>query len=294
MTLRVSVLIATAGRAEEVGRLLHRLAAQSHSPAEVIISASAGEDVPTGLPDGLPVHTVMCDRGSSNQRNAALRALGPTDVVAFLDDDYVPSRYALEGMARAFDAHPHVAGLNGLLLADGIHGPGLSDDEAASLIADRDRTPPAGIPALVSAPLVGLYGCNMAFRRSAIEGLWFDEDLPLYGWQEDVDFAARASRAGIMAKTDGFYGVHRGVKRSRTSGVRFGYSQVANPVYLSRKGSLPWSFSLRLIGRNMASNCLKSVRPEPWIDRRGRLAGNIRALADLAVGRASPRRILEM
>jgi GT2 family glycosyltransferase len=197
-------------------------------------------------------------------------------------------------MVRAFGAFPEVAGLNGVLLADGIHGPGISAADAEGMVDARDRGPPLGRPSLVAAPLVGLYGCNMVFRRSAIEGLWFDEALPLYGWQEDVDFAARAGRAGLMAKTDAFYGVHRGVKRGRTSGLRMGYSQVVNPVYLARKGSLPWSFSLRLIARNMAANLARSVRPEPWIDRRGRLAGNARALADLVRGRVEPGRILEM
>ena len=37
-----------------------------------------------------------------------------------------------------------------------------------------------------------------------------------------------------------------------------------------------------------------SLRPEPWIDRRGRLAGNLRALRDLVTGRLAPGRILEL
>ena len=34
--------------------------------------------------------------------------------------------------------------------------------------------------------------------------------------------------------------------------------------------------------------------PEPHIDRAGRLAGNLRAMADMAIGRMDPRKIERM
>jgi hypothetical protein len=46
--------------------------------------------------------------------------------------------------------------------------------------------------------------------------------------------------------------------------------------------------------RNCLANLGKSLRPEPWVDRRGRLRGNLLALRDLATGRLSPERILEL
>ena len=69
--------------------------------------------------------------------------------------------------------------------------------------------------------------------------LRFDEGLPLYGWQEDIDFAARVARqGGALARTDAFAGVHCGVKTARSRGLPIGYSQVANPLYLVRKGTM--------------------------------------------------------
>ncbi|AZO77314.1 hypothetical protein B5U98_17255 [Bosea sp. Tri-39] len=41
-------------------------------------------------------------------------------------------------------------------------------------------------------------------------------------------------------------GVHRAVKRGRTSGLRVGYSQIANTVYLARKGTMRRLRALRL------------------------------------------------
>ena len=67
--------------------------------------------------------------------------------------------------------------------------------------------------------------------------LTFDEQLPLYGWLEDVDFSRRVAGYGRVVKVSAARGVHLGVKAARQRGVQLGYSQVANPVYLMRKGT---------------------------------------------------------
>ena len=82
-------------------------------------------------------------------------------------------------------------------------------------------------------------------------------------------------------------------KSGRSPGVRLGYSQVANPIYLARKGTMAWPLARTHMSRNMLANTARTLRPEPWVDRRGRLKGNLLALWDLARGRLDPRRILE-
>jgi hypothetical protein len=47
-----------------------------------------------------------------------------------------------------------------------------------------------------------------------------------------------------------------------------------------------------LITRNLLANHIKSLRPEPYIDRRGRLYGNWVGIMHLATGRADPARML--
>jgi hypothetical protein len=69
---------------------------------------------------------------------------------------------------------------------------------------------------------------------------------------------------------------------------------VANAIYLARKGSYPWNRALRSAARNMAMNLARSLAPEPWVDRRGRLRGNLIALADLLRGRMHPMRAAEL
>ena len=80
----------------------------------------------------------------------------------------------------------------------------------------------------------------------------------------------------------------------RTSGVRLGYSQVVNPLYLARKGTFPWNPALGLIGKNLAANAVKSLAPEPYVDRRGRLAGNLLAVRDVVLGKVDPTKVLRL
>jgi hypothetical protein len=54
------------------------------------------------------------------------------------------------------------------------------------------------------------------------------------------------------------------------------------------------AYSLRLVARNLAANHLKALGPEPWIDRRGRAAGNRLALRHALFGTLDPTHILEL
>jgi hypothetical protein len=91
--------------------------------------------------------------------------------------------------------------------------------------------------------------------------------------------------------TNAFYGVHQGVKGARLPGVRLGYSQVANAIYLVRKGTLKPREAVSLIGKNVLMNHAKMAFPEPWIDRLGRCKGNWLALFDVLRGRDHPKNV---
>ena len=177
------------------------------------------------------------------------------------------------------------------MLADGIGGPGLSFSDAFDLVGAKARPDAAAVTSTYNG-----YGCNMVVRASAARrnGVRFDERLPLYGWLEDVDFSRRLAKHGAIVHAGTLRGVHLGVKRGRQSGVRLGYSQIANPLYLMRKRSMRGDRALALIGRNLAMNLVKSMRPEPYVDRRGRLIGNLTGLRDLLGLRLHPERVLEM
>jgi GT2 family glycosyltransferase len=293
--LNMVVGIATAGRREILSRAVDLLARQSRPPDRLLISRMAPSDVDEASLQRFPASTLVLDgaAGSSVQRNSILAAASDADVVVFFDDDFFACDTYLSNLERLFLAHPNIVAATGRVLADGVSGPGLSAEEGLRIVG----SPPTGdgdSDKLFECD--GTYGCNMAFRAAPIRlhNIRFDENLPLYGWQEDIDFSGQLARHGLVVRANSLLGVHLGSKLGRTSGVRFGYSQVANPVYLVRKGTMSRKRATDLIWRNIAANLLHSVSPEPWIDRRGRLKGNMLAAIDLARGRSSPRRILQL
>lgn len=284
--MKIALAIATTGRAAIVEATLLRLARLAPPQATLVIGA-APEDAPGALHGARFV--VAPQKGSAAQRNHALDLIGDmAEIVVFIDDDYVPAPGFIEGVSSLFSSHPDIVAASGHLIADGVHSGGYGFAQADAFIAGY-RPTPAWL-----ADATGTYGCNMAFRRAAGPDLRFDENLPLYGWLEDADFSARYARLGRVVRTNHFAGVHLGVTSGRQPGVRLGYSQIANPLYLLRKGTASPRFALTLAVRNMLANLARSPRPEPHVDRRGRLRGNLLALADLARGRCAPRRILDL
>ena len=99
--------------------------------------------------------------------------------------------------------------------------------------------------------------------------LAFDEQLPLYGWLEDVDFSRSIARYGRSVRVEGARGVHLGVKSGRQPGLRLGYSQVANPAYLIRKGTMSKARAIAQIGRNILAKRAALLLNDRSIDRLG-------------------------
>lgn len=292
--LRIVIAIATAGRPVVLLETLREMRAQVRRPDAIFVcpadEADVDQDAVADL--DLPVRYCRGPRGASSQRNAILREVGECDVVLFLDDDFVMASDYLAELERLFLDQPDVVVTTGRLLADDVYGPGLGHNEAVAMLS---FTAPPRDEASTTDVFCG-YGCNMAVRwsRLAAEGIAFDERLPLYSWAEDVDFSRQAAPFGRIVKSVRLRGVHRAVKSGRTKGTRFGYSQVANQLYLARKGTITARLALIYGGRNVLANLYRSVRPEPFIDRRGRLFGNLLGLIDIARARSRPERILEL
>lgn len=288
--LRIAIGIATAGRATILDQMLTRLSAQTRSAEAVVVCVPDLEEV-KGIADKHPLVTFISGpRGASHQRNSILRHLDGFDVVVFFDDDFVPCRAYVREVETFMLANPDVVMTTGHVIRDGVSGPGLSFAEADALLTvDLSTDEQAGGPTDISNG----YGCNMSARLAPLRAhsVFFDENLPLYSWLEDVDFGFLLSRHGRIVKLPATRGVHLGTKSGRQSGLRLGYSQIANPIYLARKGTCSWARCFYLMSRNFTANVVRSFRPEPWIDRRGRLAGNVRAFVDLVCVRMEPGRV---
>lgn len=292
--MKLIVIIATAGRRDLVARTLAHLETQRRVPDEVIVSAPDETHIGSCVSRAFPITFVYGRRGTSAQRNLGLEcARGRADIITFFDDDFLPASDYLQRVSAAFGAHPDWVVIRGHAIRDGANGPGLTFEEglAALRAAEANGSMPREE---VVCDEVGGYGCNMSLRAKHAWERRFDERLVLYGWQEDIDYTNRLRPHGRVVSLSTLMGVHLGVKSGRVSGVRFGYSQIVNPIYLIRKGTIPITFAVGLMGRNLAVNVAKSFWSEPYIDRRGRLKGNLLAAWHLIRGRVEPEHILKL
>jgi glycosyltransferase involved in cell wall biosynthesis len=263
---------------------------QTYAPIRIIVCYTVPEDV-LGLEPAPAVTLLLAPPGTTVQRNRIIETAGDSDIVVFLDDDFLPAPRYVEAVIAAFASAPDIVATTGAVIADGATGPGFGFEAAQEML--RRDTYNGQWPGL--RPAQACYGCNMAFLVSCLRAhqFRFDERLPLYAWWEDIDFTRRLANYGRVVEVHSARGVHLGVKLGRTSGLRLGYSQVANPLYMARKGSVPWRLAAQMTILHTVVNFFRSASPESYVDRRGRLKGNLLAWWDVARGIFRPEKILE-
>ncbi|HLH51120.1 MAG TPA: glycosyltransferase family 2 protein [Roseiarcus sp.] len=283
---KVCVGIATRGRPAQVQHVVRRLRRQSLRPSTIVVACVEPSDV-AGLERAPDLRVVYGGPGLAKQRNLVLDcAPADADYVVYFDDDFLADDHWLEMAVAQFEADPAIACVTGNVIADGILGPGLTLEEGEAALDSADRR---NLDWRIED--YSPYGCNMAYRASAIADLRFDERLVSYAWLEDRDFGARVSkRGGSLIKLGAALGVHLGVKQGRVSGKRLGYSQIINPSYMFAKGTISRRKAIVSALRNICANLAKSPWPETYIDRRGRLLGNALAMVDLVRGVCEPER----
>ncbi len=295
----LAVGIPTRGRPAILKETLSDLGRQSRPADRIFVTYIDGSDI-EDAPELFP--QVRFIRGASGgsggscaQRNRLLDAAGDDfDIIFIQDDDFFAQRDYLLRVEEVFAAYPQAVALTGRILANGAVGPGHSVAYARSRLSNIPAAP--SLEQEPPFPHFNTDGCNMAFRLRVVrrENVRFDEQMPGYAWYEDIDFSRRLLPFGSILMVPCTQGIHLGAKVGKTSGKRFGYSQIANPIYLARKGTYPWLNTVQSISRNLLANLVRSLAPESYVDRRGRLAGNLLGLRDLIRGEIHPDRILRL
>lgn len=291
--LTVAIGIATAGRRDILTQTINFLDNQTRKPDEFLVCPARPEDVDLHALQQCAgaIRIVAGPVGSSHQRNTMMAA-SSADIMVFFDDDFLPDANYLAEVEKLFSADRRIMVATGHVIADGALGPGLDLAEGQERLHSDVFCGPGSVEDIFNG-----YGCNMAVRLAPVRehGIRFDENLPLYAWLEDVDLSRQLAAHGRVVKAEALRGVHLGTKKvGRSPGKRLGYSQIANRIYIQRKGNISWFQAWDGNMRNLAINLVRSLKPEPWVDRRGRLLGNALALKDLLTGRIDPQKILEM
>jgi GT2 family glycosyltransferase len=290
--MKLGLVIASHSRADILQKVLTGLMSQRRIPDEIVISVVGPEDVPRALSANSKVRCVFGNVGLTSQRNRGMSSLMDTaDVIIFIDDDFIVGDDYFLNLESIFETDNSIVGMTGLVIADGADSSGLTFEQGLELIEEFGKRAKAP---QITQEIRATYGCNMAFRTASIGSVRFDERLPLYAWQEDLDFSGAMRAAGRIVKTNLVWGVHLGTKRGKGSEIRLGYSQIINPAYIVSKGNMSVPVAFRLSARNFLANLVKSIRPESYVDRRGRLWGNLIGLFHLMSGQLNPEFILEL
>ena len=297
----VSVIVATKGRPRDVAMLLLHLQKQQLLPDRVLIIGTCAADIDVVVaPAPFECTTWIAERaGTCVQRNEGIdhvRRLGVSSsrsIVVFFDDDFRPANDWLDRCCRLFVERDDLVGVTGCVLADGVQERSLEESEADAYLsgASTARAHWASGP---QREIGSVYGCNMAFRGSIFASCRFDEELPLYGWQEDRDITGQAKKMGRVLFFPDCRGVHLGSGAGRTNGLKFGYSQIANLVYLHGKGTVEATTVFRFLSRALLSNMFHALKGQRKQMYGQRLKGNFLAFADLLRGSCRPRRIMEL
>jgi len=294
--MKITAILCSYGRPAILDQTVQSILLQNVLPQEILIVTPSREHVNESTLTRDRVRHVLSPKGLTLQRNTALDNMTDADLVVFLDDDIELCPSYLERMQELFAQNPNLVVASGKMLADGGRGPEVLREDAIELCAVAEKTQSRS-QEILTQPLDYGYGCNMVVRGTVAKQNRFDERLSLYAWLEDSDFSYRCTRdAGPPVTNLSAMCVHLGWRGGRISGLRMGYSQIINPIYLWRKAKV---FPLRHVVIQYWSRCLVAnfvgvVWSKPEEERVNRLRGNARAFWHLLTGKCDPMFINEL
>jgi glycosyltransferase involved in cell wall biosynthesis len=276
----LAVIVPTQGRRKTLGETVQSILRQTDIPDQIILSASEPADIDQELAANPRFVFIYGPRGTTQQRNRGIDRLDPkTEIVCMLDDDVeLPEDY-FASVKRLFESRADVIGFSGSVMTVD-HKTRQEAQEILRQWKPEDR---------FGEGRIGL-GCSMNVRRWVLDKVRFDERLALYGRLEDADFAAQTIHLGKQGTYFASRVCHLMEKQGRLPGKAYGFSQVMNPYYLWRKGSMPsfWEVVRAHWWIAFGSNTWGMVRPRRPIDHWGRLRGNFLAIWFILRGKVEP------
>jgi GT2 family glycosyltransferase len=184
---RVSVIVCSYNGSRTIRDCCEGLRQLEYPDFEVIVVDDGSTDATAAIAEGYGFRVVRTEnRGLSSARNTGLAA-ATGEIVAYLDDDAYPDPHWLGYLAETFARTDHA----------GVGGPNLTPAEDGPIAQCVARSP--GNPThvlLTDGEAEHIPGCNMAFRRSALEAIGgFDPRFRAAG--DDVDVCWRLRERGF-------------------------------------------------------------------------------------------------
>ncbi len=249
-TPRISFVVATKDRPEELRRLWRSLLAQTRVPDEVVVVDASRGPAPAvahGAPPPLLRHIRTSFASATRQRNLGLDAVGPdAGLVGFLDDDAVLEADAVAEMLRFWSAAP--ADVAGAAFNMANHPPldwpflkrtrlaaalGLYDRRGGTVAASGFQTMIG--PVATTRWTDWLPTGAAVWRRDVFRRFRFDEWFDGYSYLEDLDFSYRVGRSAKLAVVAPARYRHLPAAGGRGGGFAFGVREVLNRLHFVEK-----------------------------------------------------------
>ncbi|MEN8130980.1 MAG: glycosyltransferase [Pseudomonadota bacterium] len=182
----VSVVICSFNGARTIRDTLEGVTRLDYPNYEIIVVDDGSTDATAQIASPYDVRLISTEnRGLSNARNTGWQT-ARGEIVAYIDDDAYPDPHWLNYLVAIFRSTSHV----------GVGGPNLAP-QGDGLIAECIANAPGGPVHVLSSDTEAEHipGCNMAFRRSALEAVGgFDPRFRAAG--DDVDLCWCLQDAG--------------------------------------------------------------------------------------------------
>ncbi len=290
---RIAFVTPTKDRPEDLGKMLHSLAAQTREPDQVIVVDASGS----------PVEAVVRSVGrlsvdylrwkekpsAAAQRNGGLALVRrDVDLVCFFDDDQILHPDALEKMLAFWEtagAEVGGASFNMANHADNRSGR-VKKSRLSNILGlycrEPGRVAPSGWQSLYgkvaqNTEVEWMGSGASVWRRRVLQELQFDPFFDGYSYLEDLDFSYSVSRKyKLVVVADAMF-EHYPRYSQRADNYRFGRVETINRLYLVRKHglSVPRCY-LALIARCVATLTVAVTRRDEKLLHRAR--GNILGL----------------
>jgi glycosyltransferase involved in cell wall biosynthesis len=270
MSPKLTFVVATKDRPDELRRLWRSLLAQSRRPDEVLVVDAGARPaaLDAGSAAGLKLRVLSTPVASaSRQRNLGLDAAGDASLIGFLDDDAVLEADAVEEMLRFWrQAGADVAGAAfNMINHPPLDWPALKRTALASRLglysARGGGVTRSGFQTMIG-PVTAtswtewLPSGAAVWRREVFDRFRFDEWFEGYSYLEDLDFSYRVGRTARLAVVAPARYRHLPAAGGRGGGYVFGVREVLNRVHFVRKHS---AFSLGGCRAALTLRCLMSL-----------------------------------
>ncbi|MCD6445264.1 glycosyltransferase family 2 protein, partial [Candidatus Bathyarchaeota archaeon] len=203
MPKKVSVIIPTYKRYEDLLITLQSLNTQTVLPDEVIVFDESPDDrlrqILKNINVSYPIKYVWAPsrfRSLARARNKS-KKLVKGDIVVFLDDDVILDSKYLENVLSFLENNPEALGVTGHITNTRL--PKLYQIASKLFLLFRktntSKVQRSFIPTISNCgknvPTQWLSGCNMVYRREVLDTFDFDWKLLKYSYSEDIDFSYR-------------------------------------------------------------------------------------------------------